>query len=399
MWLPSRSHDLLLRAALTSGEGSVEAWREWVSGVDWDRVDGASARLFPLLYRHLEQAGIQHAAMAILKRHLVLAWMKNARIERWAKAVFHLFRENGLELLVLKGLALAPLAYSHLGERPMNDLDILVRPRDVSRAWHLLEDQGWRSIYGPGRRTGDVLAIKHSAAFLGPEGEELDLHGHALILCPSDALDEELWRAAASARPDPDPGALPTLCPTDHLLVTCLHGLASELFNRVPCIHWVADALGILRSSRIDFERMLHLAELGRLTLLLEQSLAYLRGRLDAPIPDWVLVRLEQGCPERVERVERFAFGISSPNLREILLVGCQYLRWRRARGETGRSGSVGRYLRHAWSLDSGWGVVPVLVAKAVRNTARIAHHYLRGGDGQGRARQEDGIGVRHIGR
>jgi len=52
------------------------------------------------------------------------------------------FNRAGVPLMVLKGGALQLLLYRRPDERPMNDLDLLVRPQDVEKAQTLLEEAG-----------------------------------------------------------------------------------------------------------------------------------------------------------------------------------------------------------------------------------------------------------------
>ncbi len=55
---PTPQQELLLRAAIIKGPGSIEAWRQWKSGVDIEKLDPASFRMLPHLYRILQSNGI-----------------------------------------------------------------------------------------------------------------------------------------------------------------------------------------------------------------------------------------------------------------------------------------------------------------------------------------------------
>ncbi|MHC4272614.1 MAG: nucleotidyltransferase family protein, partial [Planctomycetota bacterium] len=59
-------------------------------------------------------------------------------LERIAKA----FNEAGVPLMALKGAALNLTLYRHPQDRPMVDLDLLVKPADSDRARAILEDVG-----------------------------------------------------------------------------------------------------------------------------------------------------------------------------------------------------------------------------------------------------------------
>ena len=63
---------------------------------------------------------------------------------------------NGIETLVFKGPALAQSIYGRIALRPFLDLDILVQPRDVAKAWSLLKAEGYTLSYNVSQeRTAD----------------------------------------------------------------------------------------------------------------------------------------------------------------------------------------------------------------------------------------------------
>ena len=55
---PTAGQELLLRACLIPGDGAAGAFREWKAASDVNTVDPGSYRLFPLLYKNLQTAGI-----------------------------------------------------------------------------------------------------------------------------------------------------------------------------------------------------------------------------------------------------------------------------------------------------------------------------------------------------
>ena len=66
---------------------------------------------------------------------------------------------DGLDVILLKGAALAETVYGDIALRPMSDLDLLVRPRDVSAAVHGLARAGYHASVEMERYTG--LALEH----------------------------------------------------------------------------------------------------------------------------------------------------------------------------------------------------------------------------------------------
>jgi hypothetical protein len=116
------------------------------------RIDAAIARravgghgLGPLLWRALS-AGVSASpeAKALLegadrKNRLRIAGVRRAQAE-----IGQMFSEAGIAALAIKGLGLAVQLYPDIHCRNCGDLDILVRPQDLSRAASRLGKAGWR---------------------------------------------------------------------------------------------------------------------------------------------------------------------------------------------------------------------------------------------------------------
>ncbi|HOW72863.1 MAG TPA: nucleotidyltransferase family protein [Phycisphaerae bacterium] len=68
--------------------------------------------------------------------------LRNVRLMHVLERLAARFSEAGVPLIVLKGGALQLLLYRRPEERPMDDLDLLVRPRDVEKAQALLIEAG-----------------------------------------------------------------------------------------------------------------------------------------------------------------------------------------------------------------------------------------------------------------
>ena len=68
LW-PTPAQELLLRSALLTGPGALEAWQRWKSQHDLveSELDHGSFRLLPLVYRNLSAQGIEEPHLARLK--------------------------------------------------------------------------------------------------------------------------------------------------------------------------------------------------------------------------------------------------------------------------------------------------------------------------------------------
>jgi hypothetical protein len=153
---------------------------------DWDAipVDAEAHGLVPLLYTHLQAAGI--ALPPHVKQQLQGYYIQHAHATRVRAQVLadilERFHAAGIDVLVLKGAAIAYLVYPQPALRPMRDIDILVRAADVYRAYALLPEIGFTAPRGAHHGLGPdhhhLTAIKRVADGFSVS---LELH-HALHL-------------------------------------------------------------------------------------------------------------------------------------------------------------------------------------------------------------------------
>jgi hypothetical protein len=160
---PTREQALLLRAALGDGDEAQVAWEAWRAATDFDRLDGGSYRLLPLLYRNLERLGVgeEGTDLGRLRGIYRRTWYKNRiAIAHLAGLIGHL-DAAGIPTMVLKGAALTTLYYRDHGGRAMEDCDLLVpvaRAREavavaVTRRGCSRRRSRWASPARPARRS------------------------------------------------------------------------------------------------------------------------------------------------------------------------------------------------------------------------------------------------------
>lgn len=299
---PTRSQELLLRAAILQGRDALNAWHAWKLTTDMDHLDQGSYRLLPLLYQNLHDHGVKGHFMHQLREVYLLTWCSNHILFPDFSAVLAAFHNASIETMILKGAALTLLHYKSHALRPVGDFDVLVRTEQASEAVDLLTKMGWNPIRVPGRRfDGGLFSVRHAWVFEDAAGHQLDLHRHLLPeFCYEDA-DGDFWDGAMSTQFHGV--STSALNPTDALLHVCVHGTK---WSPVPPLRWVADAMMIIDSSHteIDWDRFITQARERRLTVPLGAALNYLGDLLDAPIPAAVLRSMRQIPVSRIERME-----------------------------------------------------------------------------------------------
>ena len=126
--------------------GSTQVSQALGGDLCWDEVfeQAAYHRVLPALYQALRgrtavQAGIQSALRARYLRHCQRAMRLSAELA----GILQHFDARGIPVIAQKGPALAHLLYGDSAMREFGDLDLLVRPTDVSRAVGALIELGY----------------------------------------------------------------------------------------------------------------------------------------------------------------------------------------------------------------------------------------------------------------
>jgi hypothetical protein len=140
-----RRHDAfeVLRACCGDGQELPKALAQ---GLQWDEVfkQAAYHRVLPAVYSALQgrtevPASIQSALRARYLRHCHRAMRFSAELA----AILRHLEAKGIPVIAQKGPALAHLLYGDSAMREFGDLDLLVKPEDVSRAVGVLRELGY----------------------------------------------------------------------------------------------------------------------------------------------------------------------------------------------------------------------------------------------------------------
>ena len=366
MW-SSRPYRDLLDAGLLDLPQAASAWQRLADRGGPETVAGAH-HLLPLAEWNLRRLGAlpgRERGIGAVER----SWLDCEQRCEAAAGLLAGLRLAGVRCLVIKGLALAHLAYPHRALRPMNDVDVLVGDEALPAALTHLERAGWQPVPS---RSPELARPRHAVTLRSGRGFELDLHRYALADCCDPGVDDGLWQRAVPLEVAGEQAL--TLSPADHLLVVAAHGLR---WGPEPPAHWVADAVLLLRrlGTLVRWEVLLEESRRRRMGAPAFTALRFLRREYAAPVPDEVVRALARDgrlSPTRLELAAR-----SRP---PALLPGL-YLHWcdlRRLRPElpaARRAMLFPGYLRHLWSLERV-GQVP---REALRkSTARIVSRWRR---------------------
>lgn len=292
-----RELKLLSLAAGTENDAEIE--RVIAEGVNWEAAFRAAERenAFPVFWRRVEPfaRAIPTALAEQMQRRSMVADFTLRYQERLLEQSLTSLSQIGIEVMLLKGAALASTVYGSFTRRPMGDVDILARDDDAQRAWDRLLERDWEwhrdfgleDFYSGHQHLPPLYDRAHAGASLEIHTEPLSPNH------PFGNLAELFW----SERRPTQVGRASTWTPcAEHLLLhACLHfawsnGLESAGWN---CLR---DVNALARSGQLDWTTFAQVARRTRSSTCAYWTLRLSKELVDGPIPAAVLSAL---APER----------------------------------------------------------------------------------------------------
>lgn len=295
---------------LSAGGGAADGpLRALLAGpIDWDKLAWLAARerALPKLRDQLhavtpdlpaEAAGLQRLAM--------VAEFRMRHLEQRLLASLDALATNAVSVMLLKGAALVATVYGTFAERPMSDLDLLVRGDRAQAARAALLEAGWKASelerlerFYAGHHHLPALTDGQGTGVLLEVHTDLFFRGH-----PFQLSSDDVWRRARTVefhgRRVVVPGTL------DQLLHLCLHFAWSHLMS-AGAWRTFRDLDALQREGGIDWDEFIRLSRSSRgasccyWTFRLAERLsgvsvpAHVTAALRPPIPVFALGRLER---------------------------------------------------------------------------------------------------------
>jgi hypothetical protein len=290
---------LLVACARTVVEPAVaQEIRELCAGpLDWEFVVNTSAvnSILPLVARNIAAV----AADLVPANHL-------ERLTKGARAnalrclsltaelikVMELLRAGGVQAMPYKGPVLAVDAYGDVALREFEDLDIIVRQRDMAAVDGVMKGLGYRPNHVWDFGGGSSSSVVPGEYDYRDEARGMIVEFHTeftLRHFPArpdlDAMARRLVPVAISGH------EIRTFAPEDMVLLLCVHG-SKDFWERIS---WVADIAEFVRAhARIDWGVVMNRAEELRVGRMLNLGLALANQLLGAPLPREMATRVER---------------------------------------------------------------------------------------------------------
>jgi len=250
------------------------------------------------------------------------------RISRLLERIDATAGRAGIAVMALKGAALHAIGVYQAGERPMADIDLLVRPSDEQAMLRVLEGLGYSITVTIWRHQTLMPRIYSPPANLGEDADnaiKIELHTRIVELLPMCAVDITpiVLGREMHAGLNAYPGAAALMV---HLLLHAASNMRARALRLIQ-LHDVARLAA--RFSAADWEQL-------RTACLEEAGLWWLAPPLimtdryyPGVIPPLLLARLESECPRLLARLSRRQglMAVSWSNVRIEAFPGIEWAR------------------------------------------------------------------------
>jgi Uncharacterised nucleotidyltransferase len=252
--------------------------------LDWERLVSLSYAhgIAPLIYHSLQQSAVNHrmppAAARALRDSYYLNAARNSLLYNELTRILNALSDRSIEVIVLKGAALAETVYPHRAFRPMSDIDLLVKSERLADVEAKLLEIG----YAPD--AGTKTHHQYHWVFTKNSTPSIEIHWH--VQRPTDPFMVDIegcWRRAESVSIAGVEAFI--FSPADLLLHLCQHLGQHKFTGGIRPLCDLSEATKYY-GDRIDWIKVASISSAWRMN-----GCAYLvfwlaRELLDAPIPD-----------------------------------------------------------------------------------------------------------------
>jgi hypothetical protein len=265
--------------------------RDWGVALAMARAQGMA----PLVFFHTAQAGLLATMPVAITESLGQEYrqtlVSNRHTQTVLVEVLQALATEGIEVIPLKGLALAHRCYGEIALRPMSDIDLLVPGAEAGRAVRVLRRLGFLAAEGMGRPTGFYAVTCAVVVYQKPGAGTIEAHwelfGRAVYRQSLPASD--VWRRALTI--DFLGQQVRYLHPRDEFWYLCVHAAVEHRLERLI---WLVDIAELVRSlpSSWDWRAFVHETIAARLALPVAVALTYCHDALELALPDGLLGQL-----------------------------------------------------------------------------------------------------------
>jgi hypothetical protein len=202
--------------------------------------------MVPLAYRAIshDPGLVPEPVLTSLRERFRLNSARNLYLAHELLRMMRVFDRQHLPAIAFKGPVLAGALYDDIAMRDFADLDVLVRPQDVSRIRAALIAEGYQPRFLDGGALESGFFQCSEEAFVARDGiAVIDAHWRIVPRYFDFDAGASVWDRAEPA-PLLD-GSVMTLEASDLLLFLCIHGTK----HGWPLLGWICDVAMLVRSN------------------------------------------------------------------------------------------------------------------------------------------------------
>jgi Uncharacterised nucleotidyltransferase len=277
-------------------EVSREIQKLLADPLDWDYLldEAEENSVTPLLERQLRALApdsIPAAANERLKQASRANTVRCLFLTTELFKVLDLFRSHGIQGIPYKGPVLAVQAYGDIALREFEDLDVILRQRDLPKAHEAMLGLGYRPKFDWILSPGASASLVPGEYNYRDEGRRVmvELHTertlrHFPVVPDLDDFAQRLVAVSLSGH------EILTFSVEDLLPILCIHG-AKDFWERLS---WIADISELVQAyPEIDWNKVMSRAAGLNARRILSLGLLLAATVLDAPLPPEILRRIQ----------------------------------------------------------------------------------------------------------
>jgi hypothetical protein len=148
----SKEERLVILLSGPSLEGDfTDLYEDLLNGINWNLLLRFSdiARTSPVVYKNLRSLeGIPEDVKESLRLRYIASLSHNLCLKEEIRRIIDSLRDRGIEAIPLKGPVASEHIFGDIALYTSSDIDILVRPQDLSETKRILMDSGYRQVSG-----------------------------------------------------------------------------------------------------------------------------------------------------------------------------------------------------------------------------------------------------------
>ena len=273
------------------------------------RDNNVSQMLYPVLKK---SENLPNRFIGELKKDYLSTAARNTLIYLEFKNIVGVFKEKDIDIMAMKGIALAEPIYQDIGVRGMSDIDLLIRKEDIKRANDALEDMGYYAV--------DLSRFDGSDNYLttcdyrseNPLHPSFHVHWHIVnssVPAPySSRINmDEFWRDAAHVEIS-DVSVL-TMSPHHFLIHLCEH--AMRVTHSASKLIYLVDikALAERYKDTLDWHKVVETSKNYGLDKFVYNILSFCKMNIAFDVPEVVLNNLK---PDKISFGEKMFYSITA---------------------------------------------------------------------------------------